>query len=654
MTETGTPPPWADAIAAKADMPAETVEEVLARHRIRPSPVPGQPRRMTIESIAFAGTKDEARGGQPFAFTWNGLGPGLWAVAAPANFAGKSTVFEVAKSLLRGRLSVQPDVADWLASAELLFRVDDTRYRVAVAFEKRVPSGTLELLKDDETHIQLGGFSSEPEFEQTMGGLMMDRLSLARLSAWRQGSEDSPGRAAPHDWPMLSEALFIGTELRALIGDVVVDGLPARLLQMFVGLPWVSTLFEARTALKQVEEEIARKRRRREAVDARRKIRADAVRGELAAAKARLDAVIGSGDLRRRLVETEGELAGASDQLRRIRAAQREAEAALDQAQAEHDEDLRQHQDFLEAKAAHAVFGRLRPTCCPRCESAIPRERQRRERESLECSVCGTNVGKRDADNDVAERDLAARVEASGKALATARGDAKAIAERLAETEAEVLRLDATLAGLTGDLKGSAEARWTAEADVSRLEGRLEEILADEPETSDGPALELDRRILKACEEVTNDLVKAHRDELLKAISERLAELARRFGMKGVSSARLNGQAQLSLTKGSTETNFSRSTKGERMRLKVATVIAMLQVGEVAGVGRHPGVLFVDSPAGAEEIIQEDVDELLDGLASLEETMPWFQVFVATTKVDAVADRVRPDHARIADGEVLW
>jgi hypothetical protein len=653
MTDADTQPSWVEAIAAKADATAEAVEEVLARHRIRPSSVPGRPRRMFIESIAFTGTKDEARGGETFAFTWDGLSPGLWAVAAPANLAGKSTVFEVARSLLRGRLSVQPDVADWLVSAELVFRIDDARHRVAVAFDKGVTSGTLEHGTADGNFAPLGRFASQPEFEQTMGDLMLDRLSLARLAAWRKGDEERPGRAAQHDWPMLSEALFIGTDLNAVIGDVAMDGLPARLLQMFVGLPWVSTLAEARTAVKQVEEEIARTGRRRKAEDDRRKGRAESIRRDLVAARARLATLAEVGDLMRRLKEADGRFADASDRARRLRADHRDALAALDLAQAEHDEDVRQQQDFREAEAAHAVFGRLRPHCCPRCETAISQEKLRRERETLECSVCGTPVGERDGDDEEAERDLAARVEASRRAVTAARGGVRVIEGRLVEAEAEIGRLDSEIAAFADDLRGSAEARRAAEAEVSRLEGRLEEAMAEEPPWTEGPDLDRDRRILRACDAVTNDVVKAHRDGLLEAISERIVELTRRFGMSGITGAALNGQAHLSITKGDTRTNFSSSTKGEKMRLKVATVIAMLQVGQTVGVGRHPGVLFVDSP-GTEEITGNDVDAMLDGLAGLEETLPWLQVFVATTKVDAVAARVRPDRARIVDGPSLW
>ena len=73
-----------------------------------------------------------------------------------------------------------------------------------------------------------------------------------------------------------------------------------------------------------------------------------------------------------------------------------------------------------------------------------------------------------------------------------------------------------------------------------------------------------------------------------------------KFGMHNLSQASLKGNANLSLVKGGVATSYSKVTEGEKLRLKVATVLAMIEVAEKKGVGRHPGLLMIDSPAAQE------------------------------------------------------
>jgi hypothetical protein len=124
--------------------------------------------------------------------------------------------------------------------------------------------------------------------------------------------------------------------------------------------------------------------------------------------------------------------------------------------------------------------------------------------------------------------------------------------------------------------------------------------------------------------------------------------------MHSLSKAQLRGNAVLLLTKGGAETSFSKVTKGERLRLKVATVLAMIQVGERRGVGRHPGWIMIDSPA-AQEIAPEDLRELLSGLNDVRDELPHLQIFVAGITSNAMIESIPESHRRQAtNGGYLW
>jgi hypothetical protein len=102
-----------------------------------------------------------------------------------------------------------------------------------------------------------------------------------------QGS-DGERQAVEHGWAALSGGLYFGGDHKVLLSDVQMSGLPARMLQMYIGLPWTSTRMQAVTAKKEInqEREQASKAATHRATDA-------------AAARERLSAaVLGKGPVR--------------------------------------------------------------------------------------------------------------------------------------------------------------------------------------------------------------------------------------------------------------------------------------------------------------------------------------------------------------------
>ena len=98
--------------------------------------------------------------------------------------------------------------------------------------------------------------------------------------------------------------------------------------------------------------------------------------------------------------------------------------------------------------------------------------------------------------------------------------------------------------------------------------------------------------------------------------------------MHTLTDATLKANANLSLVKGGMDTSYSKVTEGEKLRLKVATILAMLEIGEQKGVGRHPGLLMIDSP-GAQEVFQDDLDALVSALQAVAKDIPHCQIFVS-------------------------
>jgi len=123
---------WLHAIATRAEVETAAVEGVLSAHRIQPSPVLAQPRRLVLREIEFSGEKDGVANAGAFAFSWTALDHGLWAMLSEHNLRGKSTIIEIVRWMIRGRPSsnLQDDVRRWVHAVRLGFFLDSDEYEI--------------------------------------------------------------------------------------------------------------------------------------------------------------------------------------------------------------------------------------------------------------------------------------------------------------------------------------------------------------------------------------------------------------------------------------------------------------------------------------------------------------------------------------------
>ncbi|WP_080432256.1 hypothetical protein [Burkholderia ubonensis] len=288
---------WLQAIAGKAGVKTSEVEAVLAAHRIQPTPVLGVPRRLYLREIEFSGVKSGIANGGPFCFSWKDLQHGLWAMLSEQNFRGKSTIIEVARWMLRGHESstLQEDVRSWIHKARLRFVLDADTFEIDAKTHGHV-IGTLSRVRSTsenclEESTELAAFESSVQFESVMSNFFMQAFSMDAIATWRKnGSED--GTPVAHGWAALSGAMFIGTNYEVLLGDLPTQsGVPARLMQMYLGVPWVSTLAAARTALQVVEQAVKSSSRRNAQSQKKAKQRIESIESDLDIKRAELQAM---------------------------------------------------------------------------------------------------------------------------------------------------------------------------------------------------------------------------------------------------------------------------------------------------------------------------------------------------------------------------
>ncbi len=379
---------WLENIAAKSDADIGTVKAVLERHQIRASPANARPRRLTLNRIAFTGVKKGGvTDGAAIDWEWDGLGRGMYAVVSDGNLKGKSSVFNIIRWLLRGDppSRLQPDVRSWIHTASLRFSLDDRKFEVGLDTRDGV-KGALVRLEEGET-IEVARFAGEAEFKAAMSSFFMSELALEPIASWHEDS----GEAVMYDWSALSGVLAVGPRFESLLGETVMGGLATRLLQMYLGLPWVSTLCAAKVAKSRLEREGADRARRRQERATAQMGRVRALEEELAGLNARLAGLPDVSTHRERHRQIEGLLIEASQRRRALASRQGELLEVLKSLEKAALEDRRRLQALIDAEEAGKIFRALDPHCCPRCEGVIADERRKRERETGACAVCGEN-----------------------------------------------------------------------------------------------------------------------------------------------------------------------------------------------------------------------------------------------------------------------
>ena len=67
-------------------------------------------------------------------------------------------------------------------------------------------------------------------------------------------------------------------------------------------------------------------------------------------------------------------------------------------------------------------------------------------------------------------------------------------------------------------------------------------------------------------------------------------------------------------------------------------------------VGRHPGLLLIDSPR-AQEVSDNDVNSLMEGLKKLTTELPFLQIIIASRATEVILNKIDKDHRKYAKGD---
>lgn len=367
-TESG----WLRAIAERSGTEESTAKSVLQKYNIQPQPTPPRAKSLRFKSIRVAGARAESDCDGPFDKTWANLGAGLFAVMSDRNLRGKSSILNLLYAVIRGefRGRVKADVWKWLEIVDVTYEIDGILHRT----ELRKDVGEEDPAKAKARVSRSGSDGSWVPLYDGDGGeglkSQTEQLMMAELTFSPIYAHNSKTGGHAHGWPLISSALFLSssTNAKALFGDVTIDGIPLRLLQLFIGLPWVSTYSAALTAQKEVEESRAARPDQSALYKGLAK-RLETVNAKLETARESVKKVDDRSRKRVELNDLDQQMVTLREVADSTRAAFEVADVSL-QKIAESFEKARQRVQQLEdEKSAGYSFRKLSPSCCPACEA---------------------------------------------------------------------------------------------------------------------------------------------------------------------------------------------------------------------------------------------------------------------------------------------
>ncbi|PJG53074.1 hypothetical protein CVM73_22085 [Bradyrhizobium forestalis] len=633
---------WRSLIADKSGCDEQTIDDVLERHGVEVNSI--VPRRKTIllRSVRLSGVKSGLKDqhqadlpDRPFDYTWKDLDRGLWIITSDKNSKGKSSVLNTFKAAIKGKFpgSMKPDVWNWLSMLRVEFSVDGVLHRVTSkkgdgkGDENIAFLASLERQESGEWLI-LSTKQDPDAFEEVMSDFFMQELGFEKFRAFQKRTEGFKH----HGWPSMGSALFLTGASDALFGEETADGLAMRLLQLFIGLPWISTYTELQASLKKVEADTARIGEATKAPRTKLLTRIAQLETERTSAIADKKALP---DRDLALIEKKAadeEIAAALEEKVRCERELIELRGQILEAKSASAEAKNLLQQVKDEVGAGHLFRSLRPKSCPSCDAAVRVNEAATEQHH--CSLCGQEPVV--PDDDSAERIAALKREVTGSASALSSLEQIRATKESALTSAKA-RLHA------------AEERQRKASDILRADDRghevatrlvgldariqeLQEQLPEEPKL----VASTDARVLKSAFEVTKECFEGMQTSMLRHFSERLYSIAAALGVENLQSVEVKLN-KIGIRQGNTETTFTKLNEGEKLRFRTAAALAAIETAKWTGVGRHPGFVVLDSPA-AQEMSEDDFASLLANLTSVLEANPDMQIIVGAVMRPKIQD----------------
>lgn len=305
--------------------------------------------------------------------------------------------------------------------------------------------------------------------------------------------------------------------------------------------------------------------------------------------------------------------------------------------QSEIDDGKRTCQELREAIQFRLFLSGLQVERCPHCENIISTMRVEDELQSGHCRVCQselqpiTNIDQQ----QVLLRETEEQISKKKKALNHIKGELKKARAQHNSIQNEAQKYRAEFNDLSRQEKEGFSSELRSLLDRrGYLRGQLTQLQEQTEESQSQRLQELRNRMmtLQAAAIGLQEKISDKHTDILGNLRKLTTEMSISFGIPNLEEVILDPRFEMFVRQSGKTMRFQDMDIGEQLRLKIAFHLAMVTIRVRDGVGRHPAILIVDAPGGA-EMTDEYLAAILQGFTRVEKEFgDQVQILVASTR----------------------
>ena len=324
----------------------------------------------------------------------------------------------------------------------------------------------------------------------------------------------------------------------------------------------------------------------------------------------------------------------------------------------QYDDYRRAAQGLREAISFNLILSGIKVSKCPHCENLIHQVDIDEEFTSGHCHVCNGEL-KSLSGNDHIEL-----LKKTDQGVEKNRKDLKGIGK-------EIERLDKLIAQTKIELEIhkkeyidlSRQERAGIKAELQSLinrrgylNGQLVSLTQFTKENQQEKILELalQRDVYREVSKVLREKVASENEVILNRLSAMTTRLAKKFGVQNLEKVFLNNRYELIVEQSNKSNWYPKMDTGERLRIKLAFHLSLINLRIKENIGRHPCVIILDAP-GSAEITDNFLEVIIEGFSDIaNEFGDHVQILVASAREELI-NILDPDKVQIIpNGETLF
>jgi hypothetical protein len=647
---------------------------------------------LTINKLIFSGIKS---GDIPFSYTREfHKGINIWIAD---NFKGKSTIFKIIKFCLTGNNTIKGVIKDWFNDILLEFSLAETIYTVHIDASAYYVICSLykfgieeynRLRKEDKLALnnpnEIFKVRGEKNLTEKMEEFFFKELSYYNLQFKQRPANKNESVKGNVSWATYFKSIYLESSNYEYLyfNEENIGKQGTKILEMLLGLKLTYPINQL-TLLKDLK--VEKLRNSQYVIEKIQKTKTDdlgKLMKELEDIESKLAALNKENDFQsfEHLLNKYGDLETNIAKMKTERNTLQTAYNLADKNLSNMDNEIKQFSDEIKAREGEVTkigkeilqrelfvdtesfFTNLEVHECPHCEHPVNAEKKAEERDSHICSLCGTPVITKKSDDgqqkyqiaklNTDKEEITKNIESLKKQLKTKQGLLITLKAECDKTHASLRKYPTTddeerrLIQLGSMLRQKTEEQKLYQESLNKkdeylqlkavLEYRIKELQKQEeitlPDESSKLGKEIEildygiRGLMSKRAALNNEMLCKFQDLILAQIQE--------FGTTSITDVIIDEKYDLVLVQHGKEEKFDDLVEGEKLRVKLAFYLAIIQLDIDHKLGRHPRFLIFDAP-GSEEMIPSHLHGLIENFKSINQKFQdKLQIFIGSAVRD--------------------